>query len=246
MGIIYTKNIAMISVVIPAYNEENAIEACLEALMQQNTSQSFEIILVNNNSTDSMVKKAKVYADRLPLKIVHETKKGRGAARKKGFDTAAGNIILSTDADTIIPPHWIETMTAHLADGDIIAVTGTGKITDRQKVLNALFNFCQPLSMRVYRLTFGHYWLSGFNFAITKDAYHKSGGFNDSLNAQEDTELAFRVKNIGKVKFVKDIPVIMSGRRYKKGFFIGLLPYFSTFIGLFFFKRTNMLLSDPR
>ncbi len=236
----------MISVVIPAYNEENAIEACLTAFQNQTTTHPFEVILVDNNSTDKTVEKAKIYADRIPLKIIHEKKKGRGAARKTGFEAAQGHIILSTDADTVIPPHWIETMTAHFADSSIIAITGTGKITDRKKLINAFFNFLQPMSMRAYRLTFGHYWLTGFNFAITKDAYKKAGGFKEELNAQEDVELAFRVKNIGKIKFVKDVPVLVSGRRYQKGFFIGLSSYVSTFVGIVLFKKTNLILSDPR
>jgi len=236
----------MISVVIPAYNEEHVIDACLQSFMHQTFKQPFEIILVNNNSTDTMLEKAKIYADRIPLRIVHEKKKGRGSARKTGFLAAKGNIILSTDADSMIPPYWIEKMAAHFEDGSVIAVTGTGKITDRSKISNTLFNVLQPLSMRAYRLTFGHYWLTGFNFAITKDAYLKAGGFNEDLNAQEDVELAFRVKKIGKIKFVKNIPVEVSGRRYQKGFLVGIFPYVSTFIEYFLLKKTSIILSDTR
>jgi glycosyltransferase involved in cell wall biosynthesis len=236
----------MISVVIPAYNEEQVIEACLKAFMYQTTEQPFEVILVNNNSTDGMLEKAKTYADKIPLKIIDEKKKGRGAARKAGFHAAQGNIILSTDADTIIPPHWIEQIASHFEDGSIIAVTGTGKITDRSRASNALFNLLQPFTMRAYRFTFGHYWLTGFNFAITKEAYLKAGGFNETLNAQEDVELAFRVKKIGKIKFLKNIPVVVSGRRYQRGLLIGLFPYITTYFAYFLFKKGNIILSDPR
>jgi glycosyltransferase involved in cell wall biosynthesis len=236
----------MISVVIPAYNEEKVIEACLQAFVHQTVTQPFEIILVNNNSTDKMLEKVKIYDDKIPLRVIHEKKKGRGSARKAGFLAAKGKIILSTDADTVIPPYWIEQMASHFEDGSIIAVTGTGKITDRSRVSNTLFNLLQPLSMQAYRLTFGHYWLTGFNFAITREAYLKAGGFNELLNTQEDVELAFRVKKIGKIKFIKNIPVVVSGRRYQKGLLTGLLPYLSTYITYFLFKRKNIVLSDPR
>jgi hypothetical protein len=100
--------------------------------------------------------------------------------------------------------------------------------------------------MRAYRFTFGHYWLTGFNFAITRDAYLRSGGFKAELNAQEDVELAYRVKKIGKIKFIQDMPVEVSGRRYQKGLVIGMLPYVTTFLKYFFLKKTDILLSDPR
>jgi glycosyltransferase involved in cell wall biosynthesis len=236
----------MISIVIPAYNEEKVIGACLQSFTKQTTTQPFEIILVNNNSTDKTIEKVKTFTGLLPLKIVSEKKKGRGPARRTGFLTAKGSIILSTDADTVIPPHWIEKMASYFDDGSIIAVTGTGKIRDRSKIANTLFNFVQPVSMKAYRLIFGHYWLTGFNFAITKEAYTKAGGFNTDLNTQEDTELAFRVRKTGKIKFIDDLPVIVSGRRYQNGLIAGFLPYISTFIYCVLLKKPDTTLSDPR
>jgi len=55
----------MVSVVIPAYNEEKEIEKCLEVFLRQTTSDVFEIILVDNNCTDNTVKKAKAFVERL-------------------------------------------------------------------------------------------------------------------------------------------------------------------------------------
>ena len=109
-----------------------------------------------------------------------------------------------------------------------------------------LFNFLQPLSIRLYKFIFGHYWLSGFSFAIYKDIYKKSGGFNSKLNIQEDIELSFRVSKIGKIKFISNIPVIFSGRRFQKGLIKGLFSYISTFVSHFLFKRDDIVLSDIR
>src|SRR5690348_7890348 len=93
----------MISVVIPAYNEEDYIENCLKSLMRQEVMPD-EIIVVNNNSTDRTEEIVKKY----PVILITEKKKGTIAARNAGFDMAKGNIIVRTDADTVVPTNWIK------------------------------------------------------------------------------------------------------------------------------------------
>jgi len=236
----------MISIVIPAYNEEKLIGACLDALTQQKTTKKFEVILVDNNSTDKTVIIAEKYKNKLDLKIVLQKVKGRGPARQRGFQEAKGKIIFSTDADTIVPPCWIERLSKTLQESTAVGVTGTCKIVDCGWFTNTCFNFIQPFSMRIYRLIFGHYWFSGFNFAIYKDIYEKSGGFNARLNVQEDSELSFKVSKIGKIKFIPNVPVIFSGRRFQNGLLKGLLPYLTTFIGYFHQKNEQIVLDDVR
>jgi biofilm PGA synthesis N-glycosyltransferase PgaC len=236
----------MISVIIPAYNEEKVIADCLKALAGQKTKQKFTVILVNNNSTDKTVKVAESFRDKLNLKILLQKQKGRGAARCLGFQYAQGSILLSTDADTIVPNDWIDRMLYHLKTSKAVAVTGTCKIVDCDRFTNTLFNLFQPLFMRFYRLIFGHYWLSGFSFAIYRNVYEKSGGFKPELNGQEDIELSFKVSKIGKIQLISNLPVIFSGRRFRKGLIKGILPYLSTFIAYFFFKKEKIVLPDIR
>ncbi len=236
----------MISVIIPSYNEEEIIKDCLDSLMHQKTDKKFEVILVDNNSTDETIKIAKKFMNRLDLKIVTEKQKGRGAARHLGFEMAKGDILFSTDADTTVPTDWIEKLYINLKSSNAIAITGTNRIQDCIYFTNSIFNHIQPLSMKLYRLFTGYYWLSGFNFAIYKDAYVKSGGFNPNLKAQEDVELSYRVNKVGEIKYIPDCPVISSGRRFRTGIIKGFIPYITTFISYFFFKKENIDLSDVR
>ncbi len=235
----------MVSVIIPAYNEEGTISDCLDSLVKQKTSLEFEVIVVNNNSTDKTVERVNQYKDRLSLRIIDQPIKGRGAARKKGFDDAKGEIIFSTDADTVVPSNWIGEFTNVLKTGNIVAVTGACKIESLSKTTNSVFNFLQPFMMRIYRIIFGHYCLSGFSFAIYKNRYVKSDGFDQSLNAQEDIDLSFKVSKLGKIEF-SNLRVTSSARRFNKGLFQGLLPYVKTFISFFFFKNKKVILSDVR
>ena len=92
-----------VSVVIPVYNEEAYIGACLESLMKQNVKPD-EIIVIDNNSTDNSVAIAQKY----PVRIIHEKIQGMTPARNRGFNEARYAIIARTDADTILPVTWIK------------------------------------------------------------------------------------------------------------------------------------------
>lgn len=236
----------MVSIVIPAFNEEMFISVCLNSFIEQTFPKKFEVIIVDNGSTDTTIDVVKGFSKKLKIKIVHENRKGRGAARAAGFAKAHGDLILSTDADTEVPPNWVETLVTNLSDNHHVAVTGTCKIEDQSVLTNVIFNIAQPLAMRIYRLIFGHFWLSGFNFGIRKEAYRQAGGFNPDLNIQEDIELSFKVAKVGPIIFLPHIPVTVSGRRYKQGLFKGGVGYLKTFFGYFFFKNPKVILSDER
>ncbi|MDD5147577.1 MAG: glycosyltransferase [Candidatus Daviesbacteria bacterium] len=236
-----------VSIVMPAFNEEKYIENSLFSLLEseQRTEISYEVILVDNNSSDQTVKLAQKFAKGMNLRIFKEDRQGRGIARARGFDEARGEIILSADADTIFYQGWVETLVSALKDG-VVATTTPCKITDCSSLTNALFNFTQPRIASFYRLFSGHYWLAGFSFGILKTIYQRSGGFNTSLQAQEDIDLSFRVAKLGKIKFINK-PVIFSGRRFKKGLWIGLYEYIQTFVEAFVFrKEKNVYLDNPR
>ena len=237
----------MISVIIPAYNEEKLIANCLDALVKQNTSRNFEVIIVNNNSTDRTAEIAKSYKDKLDIKVILDSVKGRGHARYTGFKKAAGDFLLSTDADAVVPEDWIEKMISAIeTNSKVVAATGPVRVTDLSPKKNSIFNYIQPLSMKIYNSTYKHYWLNGFNFGIKREAYLKSGGFNPDLNVQEDIDLSFKVNKVGKIIFLSDLAVTFSGRRFKNGLIKGLLPYLKTFFAWRWFHKKDVYLDDPR
>ena len=235
-----------VSVVIPAYNEEKYIGNTLFSLLkgEQKTNINYEVILVDNNSTDKTVEITKGFKNGMDLKIIHESRQGRGVARARGFKEAKGDVILSADADTIFYTGWIEKLTSAIK-GEVVAVTTSCRIVDLSTIQNWIFNSIHPIWMFFYRLFSGHYWLSGFSFGILKSAYIKSGGFDISLQAQEDIDLSFRVSKLGKIKFINK-PVIFSGRRFKQGLLKGLYQYALTFIEAFFLKKKDIFLSNVR
>lgn len=92
-----------ISLIIPAYNEEKYLGACLEATIKNSGGDFLEIIVVDNASTDNTAAIAGSYPN---VKVVREERKGLTKARQAGFKASQGEILAYIDADTQMPPNW--------------------------------------------------------------------------------------------------------------------------------------------
>src|SRR4051812_44132851 len=91
------------SVVIPAFNEKFYLGACLESLGRQDAPGGFEIIVVDNGSTDGTA----VVARAAGATVLLEPERGVCRARQRGTEAAAGEIVVSADADTLYGPGWL-------------------------------------------------------------------------------------------------------------------------------------------
>ena len=93
-----------LSIIIPAYNEERHLPDCLDAIAKQ-TVAPYEVIVVNNNSTDRTLEIAEEYDF---VKVVKQKEQGLIASRNYGFDKASGELIARLDADSIIDRNWVK------------------------------------------------------------------------------------------------------------------------------------------
>lgn len=92
-----------VSVIIPAYNAEKTIEACLDSIMNQ-TYRNYEVIVVDDSSVDNTSTIIKKY----PVKLIRAPKNlMAGGARNLGLKYAQGEIIAFTDADGITDKNWL-------------------------------------------------------------------------------------------------------------------------------------------
>lgn len=214
-----------ISVIIPAYNEEGYIGPCLQSLVWQETKYNFEVIVVDNNSIDKTKKVALSFKKKLNIRVITEKRQGRGAARWRGFEEATGDFIFSSDADTVFPPDWIEGFMKYFKNKKIVAVTSMCNIDDPSPRNKAFFKFVLQAATEGLRIALGHYCLYGYSYAIRKNIYKKAGKIDKTLNALDDIDLGRRVRKFGKIQLVRNIPVLTSNRRFKKGVSRGLLEY---------------------
>lgn len=101
-----------VSIIIPAYNEERYLGACLEAIAAQ-TLQPYEVIVVDNASTD---RTAEIAAQYPFVKLLQEPIRGRAYAQATGFNAASGDVVARIDADAVIPPNWVDHVATFYAD----------------------------------------------------------------------------------------------------------------------------------
>jgi len=221
-----------ISLIIPAYNEENYLPACLDAIMQNVAGKAFEIIVVDNNSTDG----TKEVVGRYPgVTYVFEPNKGITRARQRGFTASRGDILAYVDADTLPPPGWIEQIEKQFGKREQLAcLSGPYSFYDvsglRNFISTAWFVAARPL----YALT--GYMLVGGNFAIRREALAKMGGFDSTIEFYgEDVDIARRARKQGKVLFSPSFVMPTSGRRMaRQGFAKTAAIYFINYFSIAF------------
>ncbi len=109
-----------VSIIIPAYNEETNIVRCVWSLANQTTDYIFEIIVVDNNSTD----RTPEYLDKMNVRAFKQTLQGSGPSRKLGQEKANGSYILLADADSVYPKEWVELMISKLKKTKAVAILG--------------------------------------------------------------------------------------------------------------------------
>lgn len=202
-----------ISVIIPAYNEENYIEKCLDSILDQEVMPD-EVIVVNNNSTDHTVELVKNY----PVRLVHEKEQGMIQARNRGFNEATGDVVARTDADTVVAKDWIKKIKKHFEkDPTLLGLSGRAYFPSIALTKNAPFWPPQAF-LQTSKQIFKHDFMFGPNMALRKSAWEKVKHDICLKDAQvhEDVDLAIHLSAIGKVKFDTKLSVYSSARRAKK------------------------------
>ncbi|MCD6522796.1 MAG: glycosyltransferase [Candidatus Diapherotrites archaeon] len=199
-----------VSVIIPTLNEEKYIGNCLESLINQQFSGSFEIIIGDGGSTDMTKDICKEYG----VKFVVEKKPTIAAGRQKACEKAKGKVILSTDADAILEQQWIDVMYSSLEDG-YVCVYGNVVPYDGTSIDTLAAYTLMPLYMKTMALL-GMDVPAGSNMGFKKKAFDMVGGFNTDIIAGEDLDLVKRLKHIGNIRYNRDSIVHVSARRMHK------------------------------
>ncbi|WP_051224009.1 glycosyltransferase [Pseudoclavibacter soli] len=185
-----------VSVIIPTLNEEQRIAACLAALARQ-TVPAYEIIVVDNGSTDRTIE----IAEAAGARVIREPKRSIAAARATGFDAAKGAILARIDADTAVEPDWVSGLQrVFAADPRCDAVAGVATEV-RLPHWMAPAGYLGYRAFRAYnRLTVGSGpLLYGHNMALRHETWERIRDIisRDDAEVTEDIDVALAVKLIG-------------------------------------------------
>ena len=210
------------SIVIPCYNEEAYIGETLASLKRQDFAGKFEVIVVDNNCTDQTVRIAKSFGAR----IVKEKNAGVCWARQAGTAAAKGDIIVSTDADTLFSINWLSEIDAQFkASDNIVAVGGGCRFVDAPGWVVVYPVLLFGYSHLVYKLTSYIPYITATNTAFKKSAW---SGYNTTMTqGGDELGLLHTLVKRGKVVFTNKYVVYTSPRRLTKGFLHG---FFITFL----------------
>ncbi|MGD0353784.1 MAG: glycosyltransferase [Dehalococcoidia bacterium] len=205
---------AMISVVIPALNEERFIAECLESLKNQDYQGEYEIIVADNGSSDNTANIARSHGVKVILCL---EKKSVSYARQVGAHAARGDIIAQADADTVYPRDWLTKIADHFASHpDAAALTGRFLYKDPPSWAGFEY-FLRDWTNRLSAALFHRPLLvSGATFAFRKRAFLDVGGYSDTSFSADQLGISRRLSETGKVYYDRDFYVLTSSRSVRK------------------------------
>lgn len=226
-----------ISLVIPAYNEEKYIWACLEYVLRHSDGHIDEIIVIDNASTDN----TKEIAEKYPgVRVVTEHNKWLTVARQRGYRESNGDILAFIDADTHMPAWWAKKLKQHFESSpDIWFVSGPYHYYDlpwHKQIGNWIYRrfLWYPSYLLIWYL-----WVGG-NFAIKKSVLDKIRGFDTTIVFYgEDTDIARRASKCGKTKFALELVMPTSARRFVwEGMLKTAYTYITNFLSQVIFHKS--------
>jgi glycosyltransferase involved in cell wall biosynthesis len=226
-----------VTIVVPAFNEEDSILRCLSSLSKTITSRKIEILVVNNNSSD----RTQEFIEKSGAKFVIEYKQGVKHARNAGLAFAKGKIILNADADSVYSPYWVDLLSAPLEDTNVSCSFGSfAFLPDRQtfRLSYFLYETAGDIYKQVNQIgKDSAMYVYGCSSAFRKDQGVDVGCYEHPEGANEDGYLALKLRNkFGKLHHVNDSRSLVwtSDRRLReKG---GLLQSFMSRMSQIFKK----------
>jgi len=195
----YMQNkIINISIIIPSYNAEKTIIQALKGLENQ-TRKDFEVVVVDDGSTDSSFELVKSYKNKsgLSIRLIKQQNAGPANARNIGVEHSAGDIIIFLDSDCLPPENWVEEMVRPL-NYKIAGCNCGYKVRNKESLIARYIDY--EIAKRHEKLigksidTIGTYSAS-----FIKSVFNEAGGFDPKYKAAsgEDFDFAFNVKKVG-------------------------------------------------
>lgn len=208
-----------VSIVIPAYNEEDTIRHCLVAAISQ-TVPAHEILVVDNRSTDGTRAAVEAMQAAFPeaniLLLSQDAEQGITPTRNAGFDAATGDVIGRIDSDSALEPDWVEQVQLAFASGGLDAASGSVEYYD-MPMRNFGHHADDTFRKLQVKLAGDFVFLFGSNMALTKKAWLE---VRDDVCADredlmhEDLDLAVHLALKGlKIGYVSGMVAGISARR---------------------------------
>lgn len=182
-----------ISVIIPVLNEEKVLGKCLAALAGQSLdSSNFEVVVVDNGSTDRTVEVANSFAGMLQIRVFEERGAYIARLRNVGADYAISPYFAFIDADCVAPPEWLERGVTRLCDFPETVTGAHYAIPEGSSWLAKSWygGFSESKQGAVS-------YVPGGDLLVSRSAFRRIGGFDETIETSEDWDFCCRARNLG-------------------------------------------------
>ena len=191
----------LFSLIIPVYNRPDEVDELLESLSQQDYSDNFEVVIVEDGSSlrcDDVVRK---YAGKLHLSYSFKENSGPGDSRNYGMKKATNDYFIIFDSDCIIPKSYLTEVSLALKENYVDCFGGPDaaldSFSDIQKAINfAMTSFLTTGGIRGGSEKIDKFQPRSFNMGLSRKAFEASNGFGN-IHPGEDPDLSIRLWNLG-------------------------------------------------
>ena len=187
------ENPPLVSIIIPAYNEEEGIEKTIKSLLNSTyPREKLNVIVVDDCSTDKTLELAKMY----PITVLHnEVNRGKGYSINRGLNVAEGEIVGVVDADSSVNPEAIIRMVEHFEDKEIKSVVSAMKVDNPKNILEKIqkLEYVLGILMRKLLGNIGCLFLLHGGLTMYRTKLLKEIGGFDEHTITEDFEMGMRL-----------------------------------------------------
>ncbi|HTZ42209.1 MAG TPA: glycosyltransferase [Candidatus Omnitrophota bacterium] len=193
------EELPFVSVLIPAWNEEDTIQKTIESIMASNYK-DFEVLVIDDGSKDKTFQLAKALEKKYPrLKVYHKENGGKASALNFGIEKSKGDFIFTMDADTYVHPESVNRMVRYFKDSKVMCVSPAMLVYKPKTILQRIQQAEYLLGLflrKAFSALDAIFVTPGAFSAYRKEFFKKHGGYEVG-NITEDLELALRIQYEG-------------------------------------------------
>ncbi|MGK6352558.1 glycosyltransferase [Parapedobacter sp. DT-150] len=197
-----------LSIVVPVFNRPVEVRDLLQSLTQQ-TDTDFDVVIVEDGSTDTCQSVVEAYAPTLRLRYTYRPNAGPGQARNTGSELAKGDYLIFVDSDCVLPSRYIATIRQSLALDYADAFGGPDRaredFTPLQHAINySMTSFFTTGGIRGGSEKLDKFHPRSFNMGYSKEVYAQTGGFS-TMRFGEDIDMSIRIIDAGfRTRLIKE------------------------------------------
>ncbi|MDE7155273.1 MAG: glycosyltransferase, partial [Muribaculaceae bacterium] len=187
------------SIIVPVYNRIDEVADLLESLSRQ-TVNNFELVLVEDGSTQPCEDVVKLYEAKFPIQYYYKENEGRSIARNYGMERAKGDYFIFFDSDCVVPEDYFEKLQKQYEEKPVDCFGGPDAAHDSfsttQKAINySMTSFLTTGGIRGGKISLEKFTPRTFNMGFARKVYEKVGGFREMFS--EDIDMSTRIRNAG-------------------------------------------------